>query len=148
MKPFLTELFEYNLAINQKMIDCMQMHQVVLPEKTKVLMSHILRAHEIWNTRIHKAPQIAGPWEPFPMSDYSRINAEQHRITQAILQEKDLEEIISYTTIKGESFENKTRDILFHVVNHSNYHRGQINTELKAVGIQTVITDYIFYKRS
>ena len=37
--------------------------------------------------------------------------------------------------------------MLFHFVNHSTYHRGQIASNLKEHGIEPLVTDYIFYKR-
>ena len=51
------------------------------------------------------------------------------------------------TNSKGETFSNKIKDILFHIINHSTYHRAQIATDLKQNGIEPINTDYIFYKR-
>lgn len=42
----------------------------------------------------------------------------------------------------------KIKDIMFHIVNHSTYHRAQIATELKDHGIEPLKTDYILYKRA
>ncbi|MBS1636144.1 MAG: damage-inducible protein DinB [Bacteroidetes bacterium] len=148
MNTFLKNLFEYNEAVNQSMIGRLLEHEPTLSEKTKVLMSHILRAHEIWNSRVQGAVPPAGPWEPLPLAEYERINREQNKLSVSILDSRPGDEEILYSNTKGESFRNSLTDILFHVINHSGYHRGQINTELKQSGIQPLITDYIFYKRS
>lgn len=58
-----------------------------------------------------------------------------------------LKKKISYKNSRGERFENSVRDILFHVINHSTYHRGQIATDCKLHGMTPLATDYIFYKR-
>jgi len=59
----------------------------------------------------------------------------------------DLEETIDYVIMNNEPFCNTRQDILFHILNHSNYHRAQINTELKNIGASAIVSDYIFYKR-
>ncbi|WP_185211767.1 DinB family protein [Sphingobacterium mizutaii] len=35
---------------------------------------------------------------------------------------------------------------MFHIINHSNYHRAQIATELRKQEIEPIQTDYIKYK--
>ena len=64
-----------------------------------------------------------------------------------ILDKFDLTATMSYTNSKGQTFSNSIRDILFHVINHSTYHRAQIATEFKQNGLEPLVTDYIFYKR-
>lgn len=55
----------------------------------------------------------------------------------------------NYKTIKGEPFTNTVEDTLFHVVNHGTYHRGQIITMLRELGVTTLLsTDLIHYIRS
>ncbi len=56
---------------------------------------------------------------------------------------------ISYKSIKGDPFENIAEDILFHMVNHGTYHRGQIITMLRELEIVVVSnTDLINFLRS
>lgn len=54
---------------------------------------------------------------------------------------------IGYKTSKGDAFQNTVKDILFHIINHSTYHRGQIAANCKEYGIEPLMSDYIFYKR-
>ena len=54
---------------------------------------------------------------------------------------------IIYKNSKGIEFSNTVQDVIFHVINHSTYHRAQIASDLKANGIEPINTDYIFYKR-
>jgi uncharacterized damage-inducible protein DinB len=54
---------------------------------------------------------------------------------------------VSYTTSKGEAFENTREEILKHLVNHGTYHRGNIAAMLWQLGERGVPMDYIYYLR-
>ena len=55
----------------------------------------------------------------------------------------------AYKNLKGDPFEDRIEDTLFHVVNHSTYHRGQIITMLREAGVAKVVsTDLIHYLRT
>jgi uncharacterized damage-inducible protein DinB len=47
----------------------------------------------------------------------------------------------------GDTYTNSVQEILFHIINHSTYHRGQIMAQLRESGLEAISTDYIFYKR-
>lgn len=60
-----------------------------------------------------------------------------------------LTSVFSYKTMKGDPFSDSIEDTLFHVVNHSTYHRGQIITMLREAGVANVVsTDLIHYLRT
>ncbi|WCN39731.1 DinB family protein [Aneurinibacillus uraniidurans] len=59
----------------------------------------------------------------------------------------DLDKTISYTNSKGKEFTNSVRDILTHVALHGQYHRGQMNSRLRAGGIEPVNLDFITFVR-
>jgi uncharacterized damage-inducible protein DinB len=59
----------------------------------------------------------------------------------------DLDKGISYRNSKGLEFNNSVRDILTHVALHGQYHRGQINSRLRANGIEPVVIDFILFVR-
>ncbi len=86
-------------------------------------------------------------WQINDWNDLSNIDNENYSTTLKIIANNNLDNIIEYTNSKGIKFSNKIKDVLFHVINHSTYHRGQIATELKNCGIEPINTDYIFYKR-
>jgi len=147
MNAFYKDKFEYNLAKNQLMIQYLFENKKTLNEKIHVLISHILNAHEIWNTRILKAPTQFAVWQVQDWNKMQEIDLNNHSVSDLILDSKELNEIVHYTTSTGEKYSNTIQDLLFHVINHSNYHRGQINAELKTLGLKPLITDYVFYKR-
>jgi uncharacterized damage-inducible protein DinB len=62
---------------------------------------------------------------------------------------------IDYKTIEGKPYSNTVEEMLYHVVNHGTFHRGQIITILRANGItklgvdeQSSNTDLITYLRA
>ena len=65
-----------------------------------------------------------------------------------ILDTIELSQPVQYVTGKGQTFSNSLHEILFQVINHSTYHRGQIATEFRQSGLEPLLTDYIFYKMS
>ena len=147
MKDFYLDKFQYTFEKNQEIIVYLCENESLLNEKIHVLISHILNAHEIWMTRILKVPTQYGVWQLQDYSDMAEIDKENFKLTHKILAEKDLNEKVDYKTSTGEFYSNVLHELLFHVVNHSSYHRAQINSELKNLGLNPLITDYVFYKR-
>lgn len=147
MKDFYLDKFQYTFDKNQEMIAYLAENENELNEKIHVLISHILNAHEIWMTRILKISTQYGVWQLQEYSNMAEIDQQNFKLTQQILTEKELDEKVEYKTSTGEFYSNVLYELLFHVVNHSSYHRAQINSELKNLGLKPLITDYVFYKR-
>lgn len=145
LKEHFEDLFIYSRHYNQKFINLLE----TLPaeEKSIKLISHIVNAHQIWNRRINYQAMGTGVWDIRSMNELRAADEQNFEETLQILKTLDLEKIIDYKNIKGEPFSNPVREILFHVVNHSTYHRAQISAALKAGGTEPIISDYIFYKR-
>lgn len=146
MKSFFEELFDYNFAMNQGVIS--KFHESSeIPEKAKALFNHILSAHHIWNHRIMNDKAKFSVWPDLTKEKYAQINDENHKQSLELLKHRTLDEKITYSNSKGEVFSNTVKDIFFHIINHSNYHRAQIATLMKEAGIKPLVSDYIFYKR-
>ncbi len=146
MKPFFKELFEYNNHSNRKLSDVF-VESNSINEKSVKLFSHILNAHHIWVARIMENQSKYGVWDIQPIEQFKEIDNINLSETMHILNHVDLDKVISYKNSKGQIFENKTCDVLFHIINHSTYHRGQIATTFRQSGIEPLNTDYAFYKR-
>lgn len=147
MNQFFKELFEYSHHFNQKLGDVFHDNPSKTSEKAIKLYNHILNAHQIWNHRIEPKQATFGVWEIHDIQDLKNIDRANYEHTLQILDKVDLSEMINYANSKGQTFSNSIRDIFFHVINHSTYHRGQIATDFKLFGIEPLATDYIFYKR-
>ncbi|MDX2133441.1 MAG: DinB family protein [Saprospiraceae bacterium] len=146
MKTFLKNLFEYQHHFTPKLIDLVEEHQDLLPEKTIGLLSHIINAHQIWNARILGIPET-GVFQLHAMDTCREFEQENQRNSLRIIEEFEPAHIISYTNTKGQAFENSVGDILFHVINHTTHHRGQIVAAVRAAGGEPFASDFIFYSR-
>lgn len=146
MKEKLTDLFEYSYHFNKEMIKIISENLSKTDDKTISLINHILNAQQVWNSRILNEKPFE-VWQINPIEGLEEINGKNFNNAIHILADYELDQKIEYRNSKGIRFENSIFDILFHIINHSTYHRGQINSQLKNSGIEPILTDYIFYKR-
>jgi len=145
MNKFFTDLLEYTFHFNAQVLDLFA--GTIIPEKSLQLINHTINAHEIWNTRIQEKPCATGVWEIRPFETLKEINMVNYNTSLYIIDCIDFDKQIQYANSGGDVFTNTVRDMLFHLVNHSTYHRAQIATDCKLNGITPLTTDYIFFKR-
>ena len=146
MKQFFKELFEYSHHFNQKLSNVFNDIPDKASEKAVKLFNHLLNAHQVWNNRIELKQATFRIWELNSTQDLKNIDQTNNEQSLQILDKFDLNETINYSNSKGQAFSNSIRDILFHVINHSTYHRGQIATEFRLHELESLVMDYIFYK--
>ena len=146
MKEEFKDLFEYSHRVNQKLMALLTDNRSVLSERTVQLVNHLLNAHQIWNARI-VGEKTFGVWQIHRWEDLNVIDRQNYTKSLQLVKELDMEAVVTYRNSSGAKFSDKTKDILFHIINHSTYHRAQIALLLREQGIEPVNTDYIFYKR-
>ncbi|SHE34799.1 DinB family protein [Chryseobacterium takakiae] len=146
MKEKLIDLFEYTLHFNSEMIRVIGENIEKVDEKTISLINHILNAQQIWNSRI-SGEQPFEVWQINPFEMLEEINQSNFKKSIEIIKNFDADQKVNYQNSKETNFENTVFEMLFQAINHSTYHRGQINSLLKQNGINPILTDYIFYKR-
>lgn len=147
MQTFFSELFTYNRHCNARMAAHFLAHPTQTPEKSAKLFSHVINAHHIWINRIVQSAPRFGVWEMHAPEALDAIDAAQYAQTLRLLEDIDLTARVVYTNSKQEPFTNTVHDILFHIINHSTYHRAQIASDFKQHNLEALSTDYIFYKR-
>ena len=147
MKVFFNQLFDYNFYCNKKLIEaCNNLDSV--PEKSVELFSHILNAHHIWNARILGKASEYEVWKIHEIKDWGDIHYENQRSSfEIITNADDFEKRIDYENTEARLFTNTLQDILFHIINHSTHHRGQLAANFRSNGIEPLPLDYVFYKR-
>ncbi len=147
MKGFLQQLFDYNFYCNKKIIQqCSALDNV--PDNCERLFSHILNAHHIWNSRMLGIPNEFGVWDRHDLKKWEDVHYENQRTSFEIITNTDnFEKRVVYENSEGRTFSNEIKDILFHVVNHSTHHRGQIMMALRDSGVTPEPLDYVHYKR-
>ncbi len=146
MKTFFKELFQYNNHFNQEVISVLTENPEKASEKCIKLLSHILNVQQIWNCKIRPDQLPYGTWEIHQIQNFYEIDRKNFEHSTLILDKFDLNQIIQHSNSKGQIFNNSVRDILFQIINHSTYHRGQIATEFRQSGLEPLLTDYIYYK--
>lgn len=144
---YFQELFSYTHAMNERCIDALTLHEESVPARAHSLMCHILNAEQIWLDRIADRPPECEPWEAHPAENYAILNNRNRALSAEALRKDDVERMVSYANSVGQVFNNTVGDILFHIINHSTYHRAQIATLLRSAEVRPPSTDYIVYKR-
>ena len=147
MKKQFIDLLEYNSHFNQLLIKIYLEKKDSFNEKMISLLNHILNAQQVRNSRIIFEDSF-GVWQINPDEKLLENNQSNFENSFKILSERNLDEIIVYRNSKGDEFQNSIREIFFHFINHSTYHRGQIAMLMKQAGLEPINTDYIFYKRT
>jgi uncharacterized damage-inducible protein DinB len=142
----LLDLINYTQLADRRIIDVFLQSENALPEAQNTF-SHILNAQHIWLKRIQKQEPQFDRFQLQPVDVFEEMHNQNCREMLEVLHNHDMKEMIIYKNASGEPFTNAIHDILFHVVNHSTYHRAQIAIQFRMNNIQPPITDYIAYKR-
>jgi uncharacterized damage-inducible protein DinB len=149
MKEHFQLLFQYEKWATGRVLDAMK-QLPVQDEKCLEWMAHILLAQLIWYARLTNTNPPTTAWEKKTVEECEKMfdgNTKLWAVYWSNIDEKDLHKKISYNNLKGDAFEDITKDILNHVINHSTYHRGQIIAKLKGQLPTLPSTDYIFFFR-
>ena len=147
MKEFIQDLFNYSHHFNQLMTDKLIENQSEMSDKSIQLCNHILNGQEIWCEMIVGELSRTGVWDLRPPESWKAIDENNHQKALRIIKEIDLNKEVTYRNSSGKEFTNTAKDILFHIINHSTHHRGQIVSEINRVAKEPLLMDYIFYKR-
>lgn len=144
------KMYEHLNWANQRILETLQSLEDENQEVSR-LFSHILFSEKVWITRLQGMDRSRLPiWQDVDIDVCAELvmqNEESITTFFTNLAETDLEKIISYKNSSDKEFKNTVRDILTHVALHGQYHRGQINSRLRANGIEPVNVDFITFMR-
>lgn len=142
------QLFNYDLHANTGILENLRKIDATMAATPLRLMSHIVNAQHIWLHRIAgKMPQYE-VWRNHSLDECLDLLQMNFENTVELLATTDFERKIDYVNSSGGAFCNSVGDILFHIINHGTYHRAQIATQMRHLGLEPLATDYIFYKRT
>lgn len=114
------------------------------------LLGHLLNTQQIWYLRtVSKSSDHLDLWPEFDLEKCESIyNSMPDKWDELLSEHKDDPDIlISYQNTKGDSYETKLSDILYHVIIHGQHHRAQIATLFRESGIDPPPTDFIYFTR-
>jgi uncharacterized damage-inducible protein DinB len=161
MKEILIQLAAYNSWANQKLIPCIlalpeEKWQQTIPssfdsfEKT---LLHMWDAESNWWQRLKLQENIIPPSANFKGSMRELTSALQHqnKLWETWIGNASpaaLEHVFMYQNSKREPFKMQVVQMLVHVFNHGTYHRGQLVTMLRQIGVDKIpMTDFAIWVR-
>jgi uncharacterized damage-inducible protein DinB len=140
---FLRQLLDYHHQANQALGAFLQQHETQVPKRCLSLFGHLIQAHTLWNHRIWPLVAPTGVWEDRSPEQLLADDVANLVRSQAILDQKSADEVVYYHTMCGVAMAHSVADLLFHLVNHASYHRGQMVLLLKEAGLQAPVSDYV-----
>jgi uncharacterized damage-inducible protein DinB len=162
MKQLLVSFAKYEYWANEKLLQVVlelseeQQQQEIKSSFPSIFKTclHMWDASSIWWQRLQKQEHVLVPSLTFHPSMKDVVNGllqqnEQWMEWVSSASETDLAYILPYKNMKGDFFEQAVSDIVLHLNNHGTYHRGQVVTMLRQVGVEKIPqTDYALYRRS
>lgn len=162
MKELLQQYAAYNLWANQKMIDALnllseeQIHQEITSSFSSIYKTvlHLCDGESIWWQRLKLQEHIEVPSHTFT-GDFAAL--QKLLLTQSKqwedwvnnAGEHQLLHVFRYQHTKAEQLKRQVCQVLLHLFNHNAYHRGQLVTMLRQLGVTKIpATDFNAYLRS
>ena len=145
MIPYLLTLFAYDDWANRESLASLRRSGAPPPRALEV-MAHIVGCQWLWIGRLKRAQEPAVVWPQLTLDECGEQLGELATVWTDYLGDLTptrLTERVAYTNSKGEEWGSNVQDILFHVVIHAGYHRGQIATLLGRAGYEAPYTDFI-----
>jgi hypothetical protein len=160
MREQMTRMANYNLWANRRVLEMIPDDKNVWETvqdssfaTIKLTMLHIWDAEYIWLQRLKGNSLDHWPSESFRGTN-QELTTGMLSNSQDFFQYLDAQlpayatMIVSYNNMKGEAFSNTSEEIVTHCMNHSTFHRGQVITMLRHMGVKELhSTDFISYLR-
>jgi uncharacterized damage-inducible protein DinB len=161
MKDILTEFADFNHWANQRITASIvklpeQMHLQKVDSSFPSLHATVLHmwdAESAWWHRVKQQERqiVPGKTNQPQMKEVVEGLLLQSALWVEFVSETSpaiLETQISYRSFRGDAYTQPLYQILLHVFNHSTYHRGQLVTMMRNLGITEVpATDFILWSR-
>jgi uncharacterized damage-inducible protein DinB len=150
------ELLSYNTWANTRLLEAvarLDSKQFTLAvggsyPSVQATLTHIVWAEWVWLERwLGRSPKELFAPEEFPSvaelrKRWTQIQAAQEAFVKALAPE-ELQRVVRYTNRLEETWEYALWRALYHLFNHSSYHRGQVTNMLRLLGAQPAITDFL-----
>ncbi|MBI2731240.1 MAG: DinB family protein [Sphingobacteriales bacterium] len=161
MKEILQQYAAYNLWANQKLLDVIlkldeNTQQQIVPGSFPNLYATVLHmwdAESAWWQRMKLHEKIVIPSENFNPTMQEAVNGllQQNKLWVEWISNATtaaVEHVFAYQNSKKEYFKQPVFQMILHVFNHGSYHRGQLVTMLRALGVEKIPpTDFIIWSR-
>ncbi|MEY4517870.1 MAG: hypothetical protein RLZZ499_469 [Cyanobacteriota bacterium] len=162
-------LARYNQLMNQRIYDTaaqlsaaeLEIDRGAFFRSITGTLNHIYVADIIWLQRfsthsanylaLHPVTQLERPrsLQTILYADFDELSSARTSLDQTILtwtaeiSVSDLDYLLSYHNMKGETGTKKFASLILHFFNHQTHHRGQVTTLLSQVGLDVGVTDLL-----
>ena len=162
MKDLLSYYCQYNIWANKKMLDFFGKQPEALLSKTiensfpsiRETALHILSAEQSWLARMEVQPDNNRRVEDdfdFTKAILTTLVKTSSNFADFVQQQEDefFTRELSYHTWDGTSWSMPPKIMIHHCMNHSTYHRGQLITLARQLGMKEGVpsTDILYYSR-
>lgn len=157
----LNDYASFNLWANTKMINWLQTKPIELMEREvpssfpnlHLTLLHIWSAEKIWLERLQAIPPTTFLFQTFmgtATDVFEGLLAMSQQFADYVhaLSESELQETLGFRLLNGTEDSRPRYQMIHHCLNHSTYHRGQIVTIARSLGIaDPPATDFMQYLR-
>jgi uncharacterized damage-inducible protein DinB len=163
MKELLLLYAKYNVWANKGIIDLMlklspdKLEQEVISSFPSIqdTVKHIWGAESIWLQRLMLAEQPAWAPDTFTGSfsdlcgEWSKASSETAAFVEKQYDDRGFTHVLQYYNLQHQSVKMPVYVALNHAFNHSTYHRGQLVTMLRQVGVTKIpLTDFFVFAQN
>ncbi len=161
MKQVLQQCAAYTIWANQQIFDCIakleseKINQNIVssfPSIQKTIL-HMWDAEAIWWQRLKLVERLTIPSEGF-LGNFAvllkQVNQQSLWWKEWVdnATETQLDHVFAFRNTKREEFKQPVYEMLFHLFNHGTYHRGQLVTMLRQLGVDKIPqTDFVVFRR-
>lgn len=161
MKEVFQQYATYNAWANEKIAETIKALPSNLIDKTvessfsslRLTILHMWEADHIWYQRLNLTPNAVsfskdkGLPGDFILDKWKQQSLQLRQWVEDA-EEVSLTNVFAYNNTKGEQFKQPVFQVLLHIFNHATYHRGQLVTILRQLGVQEIpATDFIVWSR-
>lgn len=131
MKDFFIEKFKLEFHSNELIIQSIEDQEDDVPSAVVSLLSHIINMHHIllWGL-FNRAPE-SHSWDKLPIVYLHALNRQNYLETLRFIEEQEVSSLSSKHPSTPSQFKSDVVDVLFHILQHGAYHRGQVILLLK-----------------
>ncbi|MEO6884457.1 MAG: DinB family protein [Bacteroidia bacterium] len=156
MKQLLLQYVTYNHWANQRIVTILNSNKALLNVESKSSFPtlkktffHLWDAEYVWLNRMNGEPITSWPSTKYqqdvPLNKCLETSKNLIEFVTANNEEL-LNASCTYKNMQQDEFSQSYADIIMHCINHSTYHRGQLVTMMRQLGVTTIpATDFIVF---
>jgi uncharacterized damage-inducible protein DinB len=161
-RPYLRSLLEYNAWANAELYakvrdlppEEVAKERKTLPHSIHVSLNHLLSVDMMWHAHMEKRPHGISQLRAVQHEDMEDLWDARQAMDKTLLDyfdglsDADLEEVVDYELIGGNTGSLSRAMCLSHLVTHGSYHRGWIADMFGQAGAAPAIIDIPVYERA